>query len=65
MCRIKFQGESLETFFIYEVVQYPENDDLGFVDPPGRARGVTVNCNLKKVHNLNEFPESALIILAD
>ena len=42
MCRIKFQGESLETFFIYEVVQYPENEDLGVVGPPGPARNVTV-----------------------
>ena len=42
MCRIKFQGEPLETFFIYEVVYYPENDDLGVVGPPGPARSVTV-----------------------
>ena len=42
MCRIKFQGESLEAFFIYEVVLYPENDDLGVVGPPGPARSVTV-----------------------
>ena len=45
MCRIKFQGESLETFFIYEVVKYPENDDLGVVGPPGPARSVTVKMN--------------------
>ena len=43
MCRIKFQGESFETFFIYEVVKYPENGDLGVVGPPGPARSVTVN----------------------
>ena len=42
MCRIKFQGESLETFVIYEVVLYPENDDLGVVGPPGPSRSVTV-----------------------
>jgi len=42
MCRIKFQGEPLETFFIYEVVYYPENDDLGVVGPSGPARSVTV-----------------------
>ena len=42
MCKIKFQGGSLKTFFIYEVVQDPENDDLGVVGPPGPARSVTV-----------------------
>ena len=42
MCRIQFQGESLQTCFIYEVVKYPDDDDLGVVGPPEPARSVTV-----------------------
>ena len=41
MCRIKLQ-ESLETFFVYEVVKYLENYVLEVVGPPGPARNVTV-----------------------
>ena len=59
MFRIKFQGESLETFFIYEVVKYAENEDLGVVGPPGPARSVTVNGpimeNFKRL-SLSHFP---------
>ena len=35
MCRIKFQGESLETFFRYEVVYYALSEDLGVIGPLG------------------------------
>ena len=43
MFRIKFQGESLETFFLYEVIQHDLSADLGVIGPPGPARSVTVN----------------------
>ena len=42
MCRIKFQGESLEKVFIYELVYYAENEDLGIVGLLGPASSVTV-----------------------
>ena len=42
MFRIKFQGESLETFFLYEVIQHDLSADLGVIGPPGPARSVTV-----------------------
>ena len=42
MFRIKFQGESLETFFLYEVIQHDLSADLGVIGPPGAARSVTV-----------------------
>ena len=42
MCRIKFQGESLQTFFIYDVNKYAENEDLGVVGPPEPVHSVTV-----------------------
>ena len=43
MFRIKFQGESLETFFLYEVIQHDLSADLGVIGPPRPARSVTVN----------------------
>ena len=42
MFRIEFQGESLETFFLYEVIQHGLSADLGVIGPLGPARSVTV-----------------------
>ena len=45
MFRIKFQGESLETFFLYEVIQHDLSADLGVIGPPGPVCSVTVKTN--------------------
>ena len=52
MRKIKFQGEFIEPFFIYEVVKYAENEDLGVVGPPGPARSVTVNPLILETHGV-------------
>ena len=38
MSRIKFQGEPLETFFLYEIIKYAEIEDLGVIGPPRPIR---------------------------
>ena len=43
MCRIKFQGESLGTFLLYEVVIDAIIVDLGVIGSPEPVRIVTVN----------------------
>ena len=42
MCRIKFQGESLETFSVYEVVMGAVNAYLRVAGSPEPARSVSV-----------------------
>ena len=42
MCRINFQGEPLETFFMYEIVKYAEIEDLEVIGPTGPVCSVTV-----------------------
>ena len=42
MCRIKFQGESLGTFLLYEVVIDAIIVDLGVIGSPEPVRIVTV-----------------------
>ena len=46
MCRIKFQGESLGTFLLYEVVIDAIIVDLGVVGSPEPVRIVTVKNHL-------------------
>ena len=49
MLRIKFQGESLETFFLYKVIQHDLSADLKVIGPPEPARSVAVkNCEESK-----------------
>ena len=43
MCRIKFQVESLGTFFLWKVVWFVKHADLGVIGPVGPLRSVTVN----------------------
>ena len=43
MCRIKFQGESLGTFLLYEVVMDAIIVDLGVIGSPEPVRIVTAN----------------------
>ena len=42
MCRIKFQGESLETFSVYDVVMGAINAYLRVAGSPEPARSVSV-----------------------
>ena len=52
MCRIKFQGESLGTFLLYEVVIDAIIVDLGVIGSPEPVRIVTVK-TFKNVFKLD------------
>ena len=58
MSRIKFQGESLETFFLYEVIQHDLSADLGVIGPLGPARSVTVKYFSAIDTKINKFYDS-------